>query len=189
MEKDIGHTCILHISLRFEVSFLLIWELLDYGLWVWAFHPSCSYPGAYMEFKSISIFSFYNLEQYPSSDRSDQKGSWAEQRRCRSWAVSDIYSSQPFPEVICFYLLFVTCSYQGKADWCLLLLSKNFSVTRCFYSDILLKSVKTWIVYAFLSAGRDDRTDVRRLGESGWSWVVTLDSRWHRYFCPYSLCR
>ena len=88
-----------------------------------------------MEFKSISIFSFYNLEQYPSSDRSDQKGSWAEQRRCRSWAVSDIYSSQPFPEVIWFYLLFVTCSSQGKADWCLLLLSKTLVCMNIYAND------------------------------------------------------
>ena len=27
MEKDIGHICIFHISLRFEVSFILIWDL------------------------------------------------------------------------------------------------------------------------------------------------------------------
>jgi len=85
------------------------------------------------------------LEQYHSPQKAHQNMSWAEQKRCRSWAVLDIYSSHSFPK--------------GKPDWCLLLL------------------------------GRDDRGDVRRLGDNDWSWVVTLDSRWHRYFCPYSLCR
>ena len=135
---------------------------------------------------NVMIIRFGILEQYHSPQKAHQNGSWAEQKRCRYWAVSDIYSSHSFPKVkvfSCFFLIYLS---QGKPDWCLLLLSKTLF---CMILMQMTDDVRFQNYVILFAAGRDDRADVRRLGDNDWSWVVTLDSRWHRYFCPYSLCR
>ena len=98
------------------------------------------------------------------------------------------YQANASSELCEFILIYLS---QGKPDWCLLLLSKKLFCMNIDANDWSCEmGQKIFQNYVILFApGRDDRADVRRLGDNDWSWVVTLDSRWHRYFCPYSLCR
>ena len=130
--------------------------------------------------------------QYHSPQKAHHhNASWAQQKRCRYWAVSDIYYSHSFPKVKVFSWFLLTYLSQGKPDWCLLLLSKTLFCMNIdandWWCEMGQKRFQNCVI--LFAAGRDDRADIRHLVDNDWSWVVTLDSRWHRYFCPYSLCR
>ena len=139
------------------------------------------------KYMNLTLFRIGIWEQYHSPQKAHQKMSWAEQKRCRSWAVSDISRSHHFAKVNVFSKSLLTYLSQGKPDWCLLLLSKTLFCMNSWCKWLMMLEKTLEII--FFASGRDDTADVRHLGDNDWSWVVTLDSRWHRYFCPYSLCR
>ena len=124
MAKVIAGRCGLLVTLHFEVT-ARFWEALpkvskflkilydlavffdNFGVaqcfgvhWGAFFRLSLSFSLSPMSLLVESIhFRFSSLGQYPFPDKPRQYESWTEVKRCRYWAVSELYSTQFLPKV------------------------------------------------------------------------------------------